>query len=105
MQDAITELDFMDPTAGGDQGDVAHLVMEVVQNFLRQTGGFGKVASRGAVFNRDGLFVVSHASSSWILSTCALAMFRYLIVLLEIRQTVKTPTFTRVLSDNILCVI
>jgi hypothetical protein len=52
----------VDPAAGRDQRHLADLIGVVVEDLLRQTGGFREVASRGAVFDGDRLFGLSHAS-------------------------------------------
>ena len=64
--------DFVNPAAGGDQGNLADLIGIVVEDLLRQTGGFREVASRSAVFDGDGLFGLSHASLLVVMSAPAL---------------------------------
>jgi hypothetical protein len=58
----------VDPAAGGDEGDLADTVRVIVEDLLRQTGGFREVASRSAVLDGDGQFLRCHASLLGVVS-------------------------------------
>jgi hypothetical protein len=51
--EAIVHLDFEDPTPGRDEDEVGDLVLELLQQPLRQTDGPRSVASLRAVLDRD----------------------------------------------------
>lgn len=62
VDERVTKHDFVDASTGWNEGYLFDTISVVVQDFLRQTGGFGQVASRGAVFDRY-LLLLSHKPS------------------------------------------
>jgi hypothetical protein len=58
----------VDTSARWDERDLFDSLVVVVQDLLRQTGGFSEVASRGAVLDGDVAFV-GHENSLLLLMT------------------------------------
>ena len=62
VDERVAERDLIHTTVAGDEGHVLDLVIMIVEQCFRQTGGFLEVASGGAVFDRERS-LVCHQSS------------------------------------------
>lgn len=56
--DLVVQGNFEGAAAGGDEFKARYVVFMFVQQLFRQTDGFRKIASRGAVFDAETLFLV-----------------------------------------------
>ena len=53
VHEVVVHSDLENTTAGGNEREIAQLVLELLQQPLRQTDGSRGIASLGAVFDRD----------------------------------------------------
>ena len=55
--DVVIQGDFEGAAAGGDEFEACQVLFVFIQHLFRQTDGFGEVASRGAVFDAETMFL------------------------------------------------